>query len=83
MPSQLTVRLADELDRALTQAAAQSQRKRSEIVRLALQQYLGFQRPGTRPADRVRHLFGCIESGVPDLAENHRTHILKSLADGD
>jgi len=36
-------------------------------------------RKARRPADRVRSLIGCLESGVPDLAENRRTKILESL----
>jgi len=41
MSHQLTVRLSEDLSRALAGAAAQMQRKRSEVVRLALLQYLG------------------------------------------
>ena len=31
---------------------------------------------------RVQHLLGALETGVPDLAENHRTYILESLEHG-
>ena len=31
------------------------------------------------PEARVRHLIGSLETGVPDLAENHRAYLLESL----
>jgi len=80
MPSQLTIRLPDDLDRALKAAARRMQRKSSDIVRLALREFLGGPgRPKGRPIDRVRALVGSLESGVPDLAARHRDYILKSV----
>lgn len=80
MASQLTVRLPDDLHRALRIASQRMQRRRSDVVRLALRDYLraaGGER--VRPIDRVRGLIGSLESGVADLAENHRAYILESL----
>lgn len=80
MAAQLTVRLPEDLNLALGVAAARLRRKRAEIVRMALEQFL---EPPTKhdrtPAERVRHLLGTLESGVPDLAENHRTYVLEAL----
>ena len=83
MPTQLTVRLPDDLGRTLKSASRRMQRKPSEIVRLALQEFLGTTagRPG-RPADRVRRLIGSLESGIPDLARRHRAYVLESLKHG-
>jgi hypothetical protein len=83
MHAQLTVRLPEDLSRALTAAARRMQRRPSEIVRMALREFLG-EAPvaGTRPADRVRSLIGSLESGVPDLAERHRAYILESIRRG-
>ena len=80
MPSQLTVRMPDDLDRALKAATRRLQRGSSDIVRLALREFLGgsSQRPG-RPIDRVRGLIGSLESGIPDLAARHRDYVLRSL----
>ena len=52
-------------------------------VRLARREFLGTAagRRG-RPADRVRHLIGSLESGVPDLARKHRAYVLESLKHG-
>ena len=83
MHDQVTIRLPDDLSRALKTASRRLQRKSSEIVRLALREYLGASSSSkTRPADRVRGLIGSLESGVPDLAEKHRAHIIESLRRG-
>ena len=83
MQDQLTVRLPEDLSRALKAASRRMERKTSEIVRLALREFLGTS-PGSdvRPADRVRSLIGSLESGVPDLAEKHRAYIIESLRRG-
>ena len=83
MHDQLTVRLPEDLSKALKAASRRLQRKSSEIVRLALREFLGASsRSGGRPADRVQSLIGSLESGVPDLAEKHRAYILESLRRG-
>jgi metal-responsive CopG/Arc/MetJ family transcriptional regulator len=80
---QLTVRLPDDLSQALKAASRRMQRKSSEIVRLALREFLGAPAGSrARPADRVRSLIGSLESGVPDLAEKHRAYIIESLRRG-
>lgn len=81
MQSQLTVRLPADLDEAVTRAAKQLRLKRSDIVRLALEQYL--QEPQVReeqaPYGRVKRLIGSIESGLPDLGSAHREHLMKRI----
>jgi hypothetical protein len=82
LQDQLTVRLPEDLSRALRAASRRMQRKSSEIVRLALREFLGGPTSGARPADRVKGLIGSLESGVPDLAERHRAYLLESLRRG-
>jgi Arc/MetJ-type ribon-helix-helix transcriptional regulator len=80
MSTQLTVRLPDDLGRSLKRASRQMQRKPSEVVRLALREFLGTTAArSSRPADRVRRLIGSLESGIPDLASRHRAYILESV----
>jgi metal-responsive CopG/Arc/MetJ family transcriptional regulator len=83
MHDQVTVRLPEDLSRALKAASRRMQRRSSEIVRLALREFLG---PSSgrerRPSDRVKGLLGSLDSGVPDLAERHREHIIESLRRG-
>jgi len=81
--AQVTVRLPDDLSRALKAASRRMQRKTSEIVRLAIREYLGASlATKDRPADRVRSLIGSLDSGVPDLAEKHRVYVIESLRRG-
>ena len=80
MHNQLTVRLPRELNRLLTATARRAQRRRSEIVRLALKAYLGAPAAGPGdPYERMRYLVGSLESGVSDLAERHSEYVLESL----
>jgi hypothetical protein len=80
MEKRLTVRIPEDLDRALRQAAQRSQETAAEIVRLALRSYLEPvpNRPGWA-YDRVRDLIGSFNSGIPDLAERHSEYVLESL----
>jgi len=83
MSDQLTVRLSPELGRALRAVARQMQRKTSEVVRMALREYLALPGPdGSRPSERVRGLLGSLESGVPDLVRKDRASILDSVRRG-
>ena len=83
MRAQVTVRLPRELKRLLDEAADQMDRKSSDVVRIALREFLeGRAASRIRPAERVRPLLGSLRSGVPDLAERHREHILESLKRG-
>ena len=83
MSTQLTVRLPEDLSRAVASTVARLQRKRSEIVQMALYQFLQLSpRKEDTPAVRVQHLVGSLESGIPDLTENHRAYVLESLKNG-
>jgi metal-responsive CopG/Arc/MetJ family transcriptional regulator len=83
MDSQLTIRLPSDLSEALARASRKSGRKSSDIVRAALRDYLSAPAvSGTRPAERVRGLIGSLNSGVADLAEQHRKYVLESLTRG-
>lgn len=83
MQDQVTVRLPEDLSRALAASSRRLQQKRSEIVRLALREFPGEAAGSrTRPADRVHGLIGSLESGVPDLAEEHRAYVVEFLRRG-
>jgi metal-responsive CopG/Arc/MetJ family transcriptional regulator len=81
MESQLTLRLPRTLATKLERAAHQMKRKRSDVVRLALEQFLDTG-PAMRPIERVRDLLGAIDSGVPDLGQRHREHLARRLRRG-
>ena len=82
MDSQLTLRLPGALAGRLDRSAKRLKRKRSDVVRLALEQFLDFE-PVLRPVERVRDLLGKIESGVPDLGQRHREHLIRRLRRGE
>jgi RHH-type rel operon transcriptional repressor/antitoxin RelB len=84
MERQLTVRIPADLAKRLDRAERVTNRRRSELVRLALEQFL--QGPGgspaVRPIDLVRDLIGSIDTGIPDLAERHREYLSQRLRRG-
>ena len=83
MEDQLTVRLPRELSRALRNRAAQMQRKPSEVVRMAVKEFLSIpERSRVHPAKRAGDLIGSLDSGIPDLALRHRDYIIKKLRRG-
>ena len=82
MESQLTLRLPAELAGKLERSAKRLKRKRSDVVRLALNQFLEAEPAATRPVDRVRDLLGSVESGVSDLGQRHREHLIARLRRG-
>jgi hypothetical protein len=83
MESQVTVRIPEDLKRALDEASRSMQRKSSEIVRIALRAFLeGGHGAIPRPEGGARGLLGSLESGVPHLAERHREYIIESLKNG-
>jgi len=79
MRSQLTVRLPDDLDKAVTEHAKQLRLKRSDIVRMALERF--FKEPVVQEEGalyrKVSGLIGSLASGVPDLGSAHREHLTK------
>lgn len=81
MDAQLTLRLPGELAEKLQRAATRQKRKRSDVVRQALEQFLDTE-PQVRPIERVRDLLGGIESGIPDLGQRHREYLIQRLRRG-
>jgi predicted DNA-binding protein len=82
MESQLTLRLPGALSEKLEHSARRLRRKRSDVVRLALEQFLDAE-PEIRAVERVRDLLGRIESGVPNLGQRHREHLIRRLRRGE
>jgi hypothetical protein len=70
----LTVRVPNELDAKLRQAAKRRRTKKAAIVRAALTDYLSTQpqTPGRSCHDLAKHLAGCLSGGPRDLSSNKR-----------
>ncbi len=81
MEQRITIRLSRQLASRLEQAAKRTERKRSDVVRLALERFLATDMDA-KPIDRVRDLIGRVESGVPDLGMGHREHLIKRIRNG-
>ena len=79
MSKQLTVRLPEELEAALSERARDTGQRPSDIVRQALVEHLALAACSGRPIERVRRLIGSLESGQADLGERHREQVLKAL----
>jgi metal-responsive CopG/Arc/MetJ family transcriptional regulator len=81
MKSQLTIRLPDDLEDDLSTLSKRLRLKRSDIVRMALEKFMGeFKSRGeTKPYDRVVDIIGVVSSGISDLGEAHRRHLLKKI----
>jgi Arc/MetJ-type ribon-helix-helix transcriptional regulator len=79
MQSQITVRLSEEVNEQIDLLAKKLRRKRSDIVRLALEKFIseieGVEE--TRPYDQVKKLIGSVSSGIANLGEAHREYLIK------
>jgi hypothetical protein len=81
MNAQLTVRLPDNLEKDIAMLARKLRLKRSDIARIALERFVQ-QTTGEeemRPYDRVKGLLGIVSSGISDLGESHREHLLRKF----
>ena len=81
MERQLSMRLPSDLAEKLERSARRMKRKRSELVREALELYLNSE-PETRPIERVRDLLGSIASGRSDLGQRHRDYLIRRIRRG-
>ena len=81
MERQLTMRLPADLAAKLERSARRLRRKRSEVVREALEHYLESELE-VRPIERVRDLLGSVSSGRPDVGQRHREYLIRRLRRG-
>jgi len=81
MQSRLTVRLSDNLNREISKLSKKLRLKRSYIVRMAMEKFVDeFQvKEEIAPYEKVKDLIGTVSSGVSDLGESHRKHLLRRL----
>ena len=79
MKSRLTLRLPAALADKLERSSKRMKRNRSDLARLFLNQFLGATLAAAHPVDLVRGLIGSVKSGVPDLGQRHREHLIARL----
>jgi Arc/MetJ-type ribon-helix-helix transcriptional regulator len=77
MGAQISVRLQEPLFKQLNQEARKRRIRRSDLIREALEAFLGGKvaRVDSLPYERVRDLVGSLSGGLPDLGEQHRKYL--------
>lgn len=81
MESQVTVRLPETLNKDISAFAKKMRLKRSDIIRLALENFVGSAqtKENDNPYERVKDLIGSISSEAPDLGTRHREHLINRI----
>lgn len=79
---QLTIRMPDEQMVRIEQVARQMGLKKSDVTRIAINKFIEDFSSETiekKPYHKVKHLLGIAKSGVKDLGQRHREHLIKKI----
>jgi len=78
---QLTIRMPDEYRGKIEMLADEMGLKKSDIARLALKRFIedSIDSEQVSPYQKVKHLLGTAESGIKDLGQRHREHIIGKI----
>ncbi|NQU13105.1 MAG: ribbon-helix-helix protein, CopG family [Desulfobacteraceae bacterium] len=78
---QLTIRMPDEYKGRIEMLAKEMGLKKSDIARLALKRFIeeNMDKEQASPYQRVKHLLGTAESGIMDLGQRHREHLIDKI----
>ena len=78
---QLTVRMSDDYEEKITLLAKRMGLKRSDIVRMALKQFVeeNLESDQKTPFQRIGYLLGTVESGIKDLGQRHREYLIQRI----
>jgi metal-responsive CopG/Arc/MetJ family transcriptional regulator len=81
---QLTVRVSEEYTQKLNLLSKRMGLKRSDVVRLALKQFLDENSGDTYqpPFQKVKSILGVVESGIKDLGQRHRHYLIHKMRRG-
>ena len=81
---QLTIRMPDEYKEKIEMLSGQLGIKKSDIARLALRKFIdeNVEQDQKTPYQKVKHLLGRAESGMKDLGQNHRKHLIDQIKKG-
>lgn len=80
MSKTYTITLPDNLEQALNKALNQTQQTPEETILQLLTQSLTPTAPPPDPkTDPLHQLIGCIDTDIPDIAENHDHYIGQAL----
>lgn len=77
---QLTIRMPDEQMNRIEHIAKKLGLKKSDVTRMAIKKFIEeYNDSAEKPFARVKHLIGIAESGVSDLGQRHRHHLIKKI----
>ena len=77
---QLTIRMPDEQMTKIEHIAKKMGLKKADVTRMAIKNFIEEYSDSTvKPFDKVKHLLGVVESGVPDLGQRHRKHLIRKI----
>lgn len=78
---QLTIRIPDEYITKIDSVAKKMGVKRSVVTRMAIKYYLDHINSEDTPDlfKKAHNLIGIVESGIPDLGQNHRKHMIDKI----
>jgi len=80
---QLTIRVSDDKIIKIKQIADILGLKKSDVTRMAINKFVDeFHSTGSEfgPYNKIKHLLGSAESGVNDLGQRHREHLIKKIS---
>jgi len=79
---QLTIRMPDEQMNMIEHIAKKMGLKKSDVTRMAIKNFINeFGDNSEKPFTKVKHLLGVVESGVTDLGQRHRDHLIQKIVD--
>jgi metal-responsive CopG/Arc/MetJ family transcriptional regulator len=78
---QLTIRMPKEYLYKIEQIAKLSGLKKSDVTRMAIRKFLDeySNEEETDLYSKAKRLVGIVESGMSDLGQNHRDHLIKKI----
>lgn len=77
---QLTIRMPDDQMSRIEHIAKNLGLKKSDVTRMAIKKFIEEYNDSTvKPFAKVKHLLGIVDSGIPDLGQRHRHHLLKKI----
>ncbi len=78
---QLTIRMPEEYLYKIEQIAKLTGLKKSDVTRMAIRKYLD-EYSNEEEMDlysKAKRFIGIVESGISDLGQNHRDHLIKKI----
>ena len=78
---QLTIRMPEEFFSKIEQIAKASGLKKSDVTRMAIRKFLEeySSEEDVNLYSKAKRLIGVVESGIPDLGQNHREYLVKKI----